>query len=183
MYGSWDQMYAALAEVSGVPAEDLHARREPRFREMVAEALEPSPELLRLLRELEGRGVKRAIASSSDSDWVAYLLDGLGIRSAFQEIVTGHDVVHRKPAPDLYLLAARRIEADPRRSVALEDSVHGIQAAQAAGMRVIAIPNTVAAMSHPPVSRPLRFNRLHQQITKMEQTISTIVMPQTVTSR
>jgi putative hydrolase of the HAD superfamily len=145
MYGSWDQMYAALAEVSGVPAEDLHAKREPRFREMVAEALEPSPELLRLLRELDARGVKRVIASSSDSDWVAYLLDGLGIRSAFQEIVTGHDVVHRKPAPDLYLLAARRLEADPRRSVALEDSVHGIQAAQAAGMRVIAIPNSVSA--------------------------------------
>jgi HAD superfamily hydrolase (TIGR01509 family) len=145
MYGSWDQMYAALSEASGVPADALHARREPRFREMVAQALEPSPELLRLLRELETSGVKRAIASSSDSDWVAYLLDGLGIRSAFQAIATGHDVVNRKPAPDLYLLAARRIEADPRRCVALEDSVHGVQAAQAAGMRVIAIPNVVSA--------------------------------------
>ncbi|MFN3650759.1 MAG: HAD family hydrolase [Armatimonadota bacterium] len=145
LYGSWDRMYAAVAAHSGVPADQLHARREPRFRELVSACLEPSPELLRLLGELKENQVRRGIASSSDSDWVAYLLEGTGLRSYFEVVATGHDVAHRKPAPDVYLLAAERLKVDPKRCVALEDSCHGIAAAQAAGMRVIAIPNLVSA--------------------------------------
>jgi putative hydrolase of the HAD superfamily len=145
LYGSWDGMYAGLAETCGLSAEELHAWRQPRFRELVDACLQPSPELVRLLADLRTRGIRRAIASSSDSDWVAYLLDGIGLRKEFQAIATGHDVERRKPAPDLYLLAAERLGVDPRRCVALEDSAHGLQAARAAGMRAIAIPNSVSA--------------------------------------
>src|SRR4051812_17470633 len=56
LYGSWDSMYSAVAEHSGRSAEELHAGREPRFRELVAEALAPSPELLGLLDWLESEG-------------------------------------------------------------------------------------------------------------------------------
>lgn len=145
MYGTWDQMYEVLAVGCGRTAAELHACREPRFRELVAERLAPTPELLGLLRDLRENGVKRGIASSSDSDWVEYLVAGLGIRQEFQAVATGHDVERRKPAPDLYLLAAERLEVDPRRCVALEDSSHGIAAARAAGLRVIAIPNSVSS--------------------------------------
>lgn len=144
LYGTWETMYEALARVCGQTAEALHARREPRFRELVHACLHPAPELVALLEQLRSHGVKRGIASSSDSDWVAYLLDGLGLGAEFQAIATGHDVERRKPAPDVYLLAAARLGVDPRRCVALEDSAHGIQAAKAAGMRVIAIPNSVS---------------------------------------
>jgi putative hydrolase of the HAD superfamily len=145
MYGTWDQMYEALAAGCGRSAAELHAWREPRFRELVAACLAASSELVTLLRELRENGVKRGIASSSDSDWVAYLVEGLGIRQEFQAVATGHDVERRKPAPDLYLLAAERLAVDPRRCVALEDSAHGIAAARAAGLRVIAIPNSVSS--------------------------------------
>jgi len=144
LYGSWEKMYEELGAQCGRTLEDLHAIREPRFRQLVAERLRPSPELLDLLRVLREAGVKRGIASSSDSDWVAYLVDGLGLRQEFQAIATGHDVAQRKPAPDVYLLAAERLSADPARCVALEDSSHGIEAARAAGMRAIAIPNSVS---------------------------------------
>jgi putative hydrolase of the HAD superfamily len=144
MYGSWDRMYAGLAELSGQTVEELHAWRRPRYMERVHRVLYPHPELLRLLDTLERRDIRRGIASSSDSDWVAFLLDGLGIGHRFQAIVTGHDVAARKPAPDLYLLAAERLGVDPRRSVALEDSSHGIDAARAAGLRAVAIPNVVS---------------------------------------
>ena len=76
MYGSWDAMYAELSRHCGVPAEELHAVRNPRFRELVQACLQPAPELIALLHELSARGVKRGIASSSDSDWVDYLVDG-----------------------------------------------------------------------------------------------------------
>jgi len=144
LYGSWERMYEDLAGRSGVSPEELHRRREPRFRERVEACLRPAPELVALLGELRSQGVKRGIASSSDSDWVAYLVDGLGLRGEFQTIATGHDVARRKPAPDVYLLAAERLAVDPRRCVALEDSAHGVAAAHAAGMRAIAIPNSVS---------------------------------------
>ena len=144
MYGSWERMYADLSQVSGHTPEALHARRNPRFRELVHARLRPSPELLKLLDLLELHGIRRGIASSSDSDWVAYLLEGLEIRERFEAIATGHDVQRRKPAPDVYLLAARRLGVDPACCVALEDSSHGIAAARAAGMGVITIPNSVS---------------------------------------
>lgn len=144
LYGSWEKMYADLGAQCGQTLEELHAVRDPRFRELVAERLQPSLELVEFLRQLREAGVKRGIASSSDSDWVAYLVDGLGLRAEFQAIATGHDVAQRKPAPDVYLLAAERLGVDPTRCVALEDSSHGIAAARAAGMRVITIPNSVS---------------------------------------
>lgn len=144
LYGSWEAMYEALGERCGRSPDELHAIRDPRFRELVAARLKPSQELLHLLGWLREHGVKRGIASSSDSDWVAYLVDGLGLRGEFQAIATGHDVAQRKPAPDVYLLAAERLGVAPTRCVALEDSSHGIAAARAAGMRAIAIPNSVS---------------------------------------
>lgn len=144
LYGSWEKMYEDLGAQCGRTPDELHTIRDPRFRELVEERLRPSEELVALLERLRENGVKRGIASSSDSDWVAYLIDGLGLRHEFQAIATGHDVVQRKPAPDVYLLAAERLAVDPTRCVALEDSSHGIQAARAAGMRVIAIPNSVS---------------------------------------
>ena len=144
LYGSWEVMYEAVAKVSGQAVDALHAARLPRYMALVEERLRPSVELVGLLDDLADAGVRRGIASSSDSDWVAYLVDGLGLRERFQAIATGHDVAHRKPAPDVYLLAAERLGVNPVHCVALEDSAHGLQAAKAAGMRAIAIPNAVS---------------------------------------
>jgi beta-phosphoglucomutase-like phosphatase (HAD superfamily) len=59
----------------------------------------------------------------------------------FDVVVTGDQVAHRKPAPDVYLAAALRLGVDPQRSVAIEDSGPGIAAARAAGMKAVAIPH------------------------------------------
>lgn len=144
LYGSWERAYEELAERTGVPAADLHARREPRFRELVAASLRPSPGLLRLLAELDRHAVPRAVASSSDPDWIEYLLEGLGLRGRFPVVVSGQDVPRRKPAPDVYQAAVGRLGVDPLGSVALEDSSHGVQAARSAGLIVVAVPNVVS---------------------------------------
>ncbi|HUP22162.1 MAG TPA: HAD-IA family hydrolase [Thermoanaerobaculia bacterium] len=144
LYGSWDGMYDVLAGRCGESAETLRAWREPRFRRLVEERLQPSNELTALLGLLKDSGIPRGIASSSDADWVDWLLRGLGIHQEFAAVATGGEVALRKPAPDLYLLAAARLGVDPAGSVALEDSVHGLQSARAAGLGVIAIPNSVS---------------------------------------
>jgi beta-phosphoglucomutase-like phosphatase (HAD superfamily) len=60
---------------------------------------------------------------------------------AFAAVVSGEEVAEGKPAPDVYLLAAERLGADPAACVAVEDAPHGIAAARAAGMRVVAVPH------------------------------------------
>lgn len=94
-----------------------------------------------LLVELETSGVPAAIASTSPRSWVVPATERLGLARLFRAIVSGDDVAARKPAPDLYLEAARRLAVDPARAVALEDSAPGIAAARAAGMRAVAIPH------------------------------------------
>ena len=63
------------------------------------------------------------------------------LKQLFEATVSSEEVARGKPAPDVYLEAARRLDIDPSRSAAVEDSQNGILAAQAAGMRVVAIPN------------------------------------------
>jgi beta-phosphoglucomutase-like phosphatase (HAD superfamily) len=81
------------------------------------------------------------VASTAPARWVVSSVGRLGLADRFQTIVTANDVERRKPAPDVYLESARRLGADPRRSVAIEDSGPGIAAATAAGMKTIAIPH------------------------------------------
>jgi beta-phosphoglucomutase-like phosphatase (HAD superfamily) len=71
---------------------------------------------------------------------VVATLDRFGLRPRFEAVVTGDDVPHPKPAPDIFLEAARRLRAEPGGCVVLEDSPSGARAARAAGMPVIAVP-------------------------------------------
>ena len=82
-----------------------------------------------------------AIASSSNRELIDLALELMGVASHFQATVSSEEVGRGKPAPDVYVEAARRLGVDPKRAAAIEDSHNGIRAARAAGMRVIAIPN------------------------------------------
>jgi mannitol-1-/sugar-/sorbitol-6-/2-deoxyglucose-6-phosphatase len=81
-----------------------------------------------------------ACASSSHKRLVEAVLSRLSITAFFDAVVTGDAVVHPKPAPDVFLLAAERLAVLPARCVVLEDSLAGVTAGVAAGMRVIAVP-------------------------------------------
>jgi beta-phosphoglucomutase-like phosphatase (HAD superfamily) len=69
------------------------------------------------------------------------VLGASGLTACFAVTVSGEEVAHGKPAPDVYLAASERLGVDPRRSAAVEDSSNGLRAAAAAGMAVIAVPN------------------------------------------
>ena len=82
-----------------------------------------------------------AIASSANRPVIDLVLELTGLDAFFQATISSEEVPRGKPAPDVYLEAARRLRADPTSCAAIEDSANGLRAAAAAGMRVIAIPN------------------------------------------
>jgi HAD superfamily hydrolase (TIGR01509 family) len=81
------------------------------------------------------------LASSSNRPLIDLALELMGVSDRFQSTVSSEEVDRGKPAPDVYVEAARRLGVAPDRAVAIEDSANGVRAARAAGMAVIAIPN------------------------------------------
>jgi HAD superfamily hydrolase (TIGR01509 family) len=93
-----------------------------------------------------------ALASSSNREVFEEVLELAGLADCFRATVSSEEVERGKPAPDVYLEAARRLGVDPKRCAAVEDSHAGIRSARAAGMRVVAIPN----VAYPPDEEALR---------------------------
>jgi HAD superfamily hydrolase (TIGR01509 family) len=106
---------------------------------VLAQPLDPTPGAVNLLERLEAAGVRLALASSSQRQWVEATLCSLGIERFFEVVVTGSDVEEGKPDPTIYRLAAQRLGLTPDSCVAIEDAPKGIQSAKRAGMRVIAL--------------------------------------------
>ena len=144
--GTWseghdEQWFTRLCERSaGVPAREAYFAERRRIFEAIVPA-GPMRGVRELLTLLGDAGIPVAIASSAPARWVVGAVERLGLRPLFGAVVTGDEVAHRKPAPDVYLEAARRLGADPARSIAIEDSGPGLAAAHAAGMKAIAIPH------------------------------------------
>ena len=91
------------------------------------------------LKELKSAGIHTAVASATQGDIVEVILNRMRIRSYIDEICGFESVQHMKPAPDIFLLAAQRLGTAPEDCLVIEDSPAGILAAQAAGMKSIAI--------------------------------------------
>jgi len=105
---------------------------------------EAKPGLREMLEFCRGHGIRTAVASSSTSRVVEHNLSSAGVRGYFDAIVGGEEVVNGKPAPDIFLLAARKIGVDPRRCCVFEDAVSGITGAFRAGCRAVMVPDMVA---------------------------------------
>lgn len=106
---------------------------------LLSTRVEPTPGIYSLLDALEAKGMKIGLASSSQHNWVRAVLARLGIAERFSSIAACEMVTQAKPAPDLYLLAARGLGVEPSRCIAIEDSPRGIKAGKAAGMLTIAL--------------------------------------------
>jgi HAD superfamily hydrolase (TIGR01509 family) len=123
---------------------DLDARRQEEIvRELANEG--PMPGAVELLVSLQTHGLPRAVASSSSHHWVDGWLDKLDLFARFDTVVCRGDAPRIKPAPDLYLEAARRLGVDPADCLVIEDSLNGVKAAKAAGATAWAVPNRATA--------------------------------------
>ena len=119
--------------------------KEALYRELYQPHLVVPPGLTALLEFAKREKIACGVATSAPDDNVRFVLDGLKIRHYFKEIVDASHVKHCKPDPEIYTLAARRLGLPPSQCLVFEDAIAGIQAAQAAGMRVIAITTSYSA--------------------------------------
>ena len=111
--------------------------------------VEPLPGAHSLIEELRSRGIPVAIASASFRQWVDATLRGLVLQDAFDATVSASDVDNSKPAPDLFLAAARRLGVAPQDCLVVEDTLAGVRSAKAADM--FAIQLRAASTALPPL--------------------------------
>ena len=166
----WDEVRQQLAEERGRTWNDNASRDmmgmssiewSRYMRDVVGLAEEPEEISAEVVRRLEARYRRElpmiagaepavetlaerwplALASSSNRELIDLVLESSGLGRLFAATVSSEEVARGKPAPDVFLEAARRLDAQPASCAAVEDSENGILAAKAAGMRTIAIPN------------------------------------------
>jgi len=131
-----------MHDVIGLPEPPEEISREvvERMAKLYREHLPVVPGAREAVERLAARW-PLGLASSSNRELIDLALELLGVKHRFKATVSSEEVTRGKPAPDVYLEAARRLGVDPTHAAAIEDSENGIRAAKASGMRVIAIPN------------------------------------------
>jgi HAD superfamily hydrolase (TIGR01509 family) len=129
----WHQLDATPAELAAESAEI--------FVELLPARLQPMPGLLDLLDSLEAASIPKAIATSSGRAFVLSALELFHLTSRFNFFLTAEDIERGKPAPDIYLEAARRLGVSAASCLVLEDSDPGVRGALAAGMTPIMVPD------------------------------------------
>jgi HAD superfamily hydrolase (TIGR01509 family) len=122
------------------PAEEINRLVVERMLERYQHELPLLPGAVDAVQRLAARW-PLGLASSSNRPLIDRALEAAGLSQLFRATVSSEEVARGKPAPDVYLEAARRIGVDPADAVAVEDSHNGIRSAKAAGMGVVAIPN------------------------------------------
>ena len=155
--------YAELLAMTGtrLSREEWAPRvSEEHWRRCESEPLLPG--VADRLEEARALGLRAAVASSSTNTWVSPWLERHGLLSYFEAVCTRDDVKNVKPAPDLFLLAARRMSIPPERCLVFEDSPNGLRAAHAAGMWAVAVPNAL--------TRPLPMPSPHVVLASLADT-------------
>jgi HAD superfamily hydrolase (TIGR01509 family) len=124
--------------------DDLVQRKRERLVSLVRTEGRglPVPDILLGLREA---GHRLGLVSASARSIVDAILETVGLSGAFETVVSGDEVARGKPAPDGYLMAARRLATDPERCFVVEDTRNGVLSAKAAGMTVAAVPSPASS--------------------------------------
>ncbi len=127
--------------------EIITKRKQQEYRRLVTDNIKPLPGAIELIKSLNNHRIKTAIASSAPLENIEIIIKGLGIEDCFQAIAWGTEVPEGKPSPQIFLLAAKKLEAKPGNCVVIEDAIAGVAASKQAGMKCVAVTN-----SHPGAS-------------------------------
>ncbi|MSQ29278.1 MAG: HAD family phosphatase [Dehalococcoidia bacterium] len=126
-----------LSATYDLPSDFLEVPVAPAYYEAITRGLPAFAGAVALLETAHARGLAVAVASTSSHTSIDLTLGAAGLRDYFPLVVSASDVAHGKPAPDIYLYTARLLGVPPESCIAIEDSLHGIVSASAAGMRVV----------------------------------------------
>ncbi len=149
---------------------DLIAEQRHRANTLIEQQVEPMPGAAALLQGAQALGLQLAVATSSSRPYLQMVLRKFGWQHHFAATVTGEEVAHGKPAPDIFLQAATLLEQEPARCLVLEDSPPGVAAGLAAGAQVIAVPNPLTApLEFPPAPR---MESLHAVLDYLQQHVA-----------
>ena len=123
-----------------VDIEQIKKHTYDIYLEIIKGSLKPLPGVNAFIEKCKAQGKKLAVASSADRRKVTGNLHEIGLSpQQFEAVIVGEDVVHKKPAPDIFLLAAKRLAIPPEACLVIEDAISGVAAAKAAGARCLAL--------------------------------------------
>ncbi|WP_373232206.1 HAD family hydrolase [Cohnella sp.] len=138
------EMWALIKEEYGVTqtvSEIIEYQLSAKIRSLRELVIEPIEGIKELIHEIKNRNLPIGIASSSPRVFIEEVLEKFHIRHYFDCVVSGEEVNQGKPAPDVYLEAAKLLGVNPLHCIVIEDSRNGIKAAKAAGMKCIGYVN------------------------------------------
>ncbi len=130
------------ADLSKTDMDRLSDWKEQRYRDLVESRPKAAEGVLALLAGLKANGFRLGIGSSAPRANLDVFWGPLGLGDYIEAVVTKEQVVEGKPAPETFLKAAAKLAVAPHRCVVVEDAIHGVEAAKAAGMRVVAVTTT-----------------------------------------
>jgi len=131
------------------PPDKFYRGYDDAVLSLMENHIEPLPGVREVVADLNDRGLPVGLASASLRQWVDATLTGLGMAGQFAATVSASEVKQAKPAPDMYLEAARRLGIDPTLCVAVEDTRTGIRSAKTAGMYAVQV--RAASTALPPI--------------------------------
>ena len=139
---SGERMYQVVYQYyPSIDAEKFISQVTKRVAELVSQSVPEKPGMYELLEYFYKKGTKMAVASSSRQEIVQNNLNKANAVHYFDAVVSGNEVVHSKPAPDIFLLAAKRIGCAPSDCYVFEDGINGARAGIAAGCTTVMVPD------------------------------------------
>ncbi len=129
-------------KISDNQLEKFGREREAYFRKIFAQHIKPVKGLPEFLGDLKNNKIKVALATSAPPENVKFILAKTRLKKYFPVTIDATGVKRGKPNPDIFLKAAKKLNARPKDCVVFEDAFHGIEAAQRAGMKVVAVATT-----------------------------------------
>ncbi|MVX66096.1 HAD-IA family hydrolase [Clostridium chromiireducens] len=121
--------------------EIIHYKVELTKKKIIELDLEPIEGIRELLKELKNKNINTAIASSSPRDFIELVVSKFKLENYIEYIISGEEVKHGKPDPDIYIETAKKLRVSPEECIVIEDSRNGVLAAKAAGMKCIGFQN------------------------------------------
>lgn len=112
---------------------------QPKYLDfLVKSGLQPIPGVVQLISNLLEQNIKIAVASSASQKRIITILKIINLSDKFEVIISADHIKNSKPHPEIYLIAAKTLNVDPKDCIAIEDATNGVKSAKAAGMKVIA---------------------------------------------